>query len=140
MTSMQAALGLSQLGRLDTIVSEKRQIGLAYRELFKSDSEFQLQTDRTEYSVNQYWVVGVLLPEGIDMRIVADRMRKQGVDSRPFFFPLHQQPVLKKFGLENQASLPVSERLGRRGLYLPSFIGITEEQILMSADALKKAI
>jgi perosamine synthetase len=94
-----------------------------------------MQPASTAYSNNMYWVVGIVLPEECDARTIAAALRERGVDTRPFFYPLHQQPVLAKYSLDVQPSLPVSERLGRSGLYLPSFVGITDDEIAHCATS-----
>lgn len=136
MSALQAALGKSQLIRMNESTAEKRRIGLRYDSLLNSQPKIKMQPSATEYSKNMYWVVGILLDDQFDAQQVAIELRELGVDSRPFFYPLHKQPLLKKYSLGLQPSLPVSERLGKQGLYLPSFVGITDDEIDKSARAL----
>jgi len=136
LSAIQAALGSSQLKRMKAVTSEKRQIGLTYHEFFSSYTELRMQPTATPYSQNMYWVVGVVLPDRFNVREVAAKLRECGVDSRPFFYPLHCQPVLSKYGLAAQPSLSVSEWLGSQGLYLPSFVGISDAEITQCAEAL----
>lgn len=136
LSALQAALGTSQLKRMNAVTAEKRRIGLAYDTLLKSQPDVQMQPTATTYSENMYWVVGVLLSDRLNAREVAAGLREHGVDSRPFFYPLHRQPVLAKFGLVDQSSLAVSERLGKQGLYLPSFVGISDAEIATCARTL----
>ena len=136
LSALQAALGKSQLTRMNTVTAEKRRIGLRYHALLSSHSELVMQPTATTYSENKYWVVGVLLPDRCDTRAIAAALRERGVDTRPFFYPLHRQPLLRQYSLADQAPLPVSERLGAQGLYLPSFVGITDDDISQSTDAL----
>ena len=56
-------------------------------------------------------------------------LEKRGVGTRPFFYPMHRQPVLLRRGLFQGASLPVSERIAERGFYIPSGVGLTDEEI-----------
>jgi perosamine synthetase len=136
LSALQAALGKSQLLRMNDVTAEKRRIGLAYHQFLDDEPSLTMQPTETTYSQNMYWVVGVVLPETCDARQIAAALRERGVDTRPFFYPLHQQPVLARYSLNSQPSLPVSERLGRSGLYLPSFIGITDEEIAYCATSL----
>jgi len=136
LSALQAALGKSQLLRMNAVTAEKRRIGLAYHQILGSHPLVQMQPTATSYSENMYWVVGLVLDQRLDARRVALRLREQGVDSRPFFHPLHRQPVLARFQLSKQSPLPVSERLGAHGLYLPSYIGITKNEILHCAQTL----
>lgn len=136
LSALQAALGSSQLKRMTAVTAEKRRIGLAYHEILGSHPDLHMQPTATSYSHNMYWVVGVVLPDRFNVRDVAARLREFGVDSRPFFHPLHRQPVLAKYGLTEQPPLPVSEWLGSHGLYLPSFIGISDAEVTQCAEAL----
>jgi perosamine synthetase len=136
LSAMQAALGKSQLLRMNSVTEEKRRIGLNYHEQLSNHPLIQLQPAETSYARNMFWVVGVLLAEKFDAPHIARLLRNNGVDTRPFFFPLHRQPVLSKYSLGKQPSLPISERLGAQGLYLPSFIGMTNEDITFCVSQL----
>src|SRR5439155_744021 len=76
----------------------------------------------------------------LDAASLAGRLRERGVDTRPFFLGLHQQPALHARGLFAGLRLPVTERLSRRGLYLPSGAGLTEAQIDAVAGAVKAVL
>ena len=66
---------------------------------------------------------------GLDAKELAKRLRTVGVETRPFFLGMHEQPVFKKMGFFKDVSLPVTERIARQGLYLPSGQAITDEQM-----------
>jgi perosamine synthetase len=140
MSSLQAALGNSQLNRMTEVTAEKRRIGLQYAELLSDHELITMQPSITPYAENKYWVAGVLIDQRCDAVEVANQLRARGVDTRPFFYPLHQQPLLGKYGLAEQSPLPVAERLGRDGIYLPSFVGITDADIARSAEELVNVI
>ena len=136
LSALQAALGKSQLQRMNEVTAEKRRIGLAYHNVLADHPLIQMQPSETSYSRNMYWVVGLILAEPLDARQVAKLLRDRGVDTRPFFYPLHKQPMLSKYSLDAQPSLPVAERLGNQGLYLPSFVGITDDEVSFCAQQL----
>lgn len=136
LSALQAALGKSQLQRMNEVTAEKRRIGLAYHNALADNPLIQMQPTETSYSRNMYWVVGLILAEPLDARHVAKMLRDRGVDTRPFFYPLHKQPMLLKYSLDTQPSLPVAERLGNQGLYLPSFVGITDDEVSFCAQQL----
>ena len=129
LSSMQAALGNSQLRRLPEIVTEKREIGLRYNQKLSNCDALSLQKTETSYSKNMFWVFGVVIDSSLDTKLVVGDLMDKGIETRPFFFPLHQQPLLKKYGLDVQDSLIVSELIGRQGFYLPSFLGLAENDI-----------
>ena len=88
---------------------------------------------------NIYWVYGVVLADSVpfDAAEAMRRLGALGIGTRPFFFPMHEQPVLRRMGLFDGVRHPVAERLARRGFYLPSGLGLTRDQIERSAAGLR---
>ena len=130
-TNLQAALGLAQLERLDYSVARKREIGGLYTDLLSEVQGFQLPFDNVEYAKNIFWVYGVVLTNEIrfDAETAMNRLMEKGIGTRPFFWPLHEQPVLRRMGFFDKQSFPVAENLARRGFYLPSGLGLENHQI-----------
>jgi perosamine synthetase len=131
MTSIQAALGLAQLERLDEFIEKKQWIGRRYNEFFSGLSGVQLPQPATDYAENIYWVYGLVLDESLrfDAQEAMARLAKRGIGCRPFFYPLHRQPVLREKALFHGGHYPVAERLSERGFYLPSGLALSEKQI-----------
>jgi perosamine synthetase len=142
MTSLQAALGLAQLERLDEFVSIKRRNGSIYKESLSDLVELQLPLHKTDYATNIYWVFGVVLQPAIkfDAEFAIRKLGQMGIGCRPFFFPLHQQPILNRLGLFHGEKYPVSELLSLRGFYIPSGLGLKEEQIFRVVEGLKNLL
>lgn len=142
MTNMQAALGLAQLERLDEFVERKRNMGALYTELLKNVPGIQLPLAGTSYAKNIYWVYSISLNESINIsaKEVMDRLEKMGIGTRPFFYPMHQQPVLRKLGLFKEEFLPVAEKMYQRGFYLPSGLAIDKWEIETVVEKFKKLI
>lgn len=142
MTNMQAALGVAQLERLDEFVGIKRRMGASYTKLLDSTLGIQLPLARTEYAENIYWVYGMVLNDDIlfDAKEAMSRLGKQGIGSRPFFWPMHEQPVFLKMGLFTGESYPVAERIARRGFYIPSGMALKAEQIERASSAVKELL
>ncbi len=142
MTNLQAALGVAQLERLELFVERKRRMGGLYQSLLKDTPGIQLPVAETAYAKNIYWVFGVVLDDTVpfDAEEAMKRLAAKGIGTRPFFWPMHEQPVFHKMGLFKESSMPVSERIARRGFYLPSGLALTEEQIVESATALKQIL
>lgn len=138
--SMQAALGNSQLARMDEIVEAKREIGVKYHTALSGHPLLEMQITEMPYARNMYWVVGVLLDDTIDSDILASKLKARGVDTRPFFYPLHLQPLLKKYASDKQAALLVTERLAKQGIYLPSYIGIANDDIEYVVEQLHASV
>ena len=139
MTNLQAALGVAQLERLDEFVAIKRRMGARYNELLAGTRGISLQPARMPYADNIYWVYGMVLDDGVpfDAKEAMRRLAALGVGTRPFFWPMHEQPVLRKMGLFAGEKHPVAERLARRGFYIPSGMALTPAQIERSAAAVK---
>jgi perosamine synthetase len=142
MTNLQAALGLAQLERLDEFLEKKRWIGKKYNELLADISGIQLPLTKTNYAKNIYWVYGVILDTtlGLSAEEVIVNLNKKGIGCRPFFYPMHQQPILRKQGFFKTESYPVAEKLCRYGFYLPSGLALTEEQIVRVSTTLRSII
>jgi perosamine synthetase len=131
MTNLQAALGVAQLERLDRFVTRRRQIGSYYSERLASHTCLQLPLSETSYAKNLYWVFGIVLKKCVefDAKECMYRLAERKIGTRPFFWPMHEQPVFKDMGLFEDESYPVSENIARRGLYLPGGTGLTDIQI-----------
>ena len=142
MTNLQAALGVAQLERLDEFVDIKRNMGAQYNYLLNDLKNIQLPKVSTDYAENIYWVYGIVLDDCIpfDANEVMKRLNSKGIGTRPFFWPMHQQPIFHKMGLFKGESYPVSERIARMGFYLPSGMALSQNQITYTAEMLKQVI
>lgn len=142
MSNLQAALGVAQLERLDEFVDIKRSMGARYTELLTDTSGIQLPLVHTDYADNIYWVYGMVLDDSVpfDAKEAMARLGKLGIGTRPFFWPMHEQPVFRKMGFFSAENYPVAERIARRGFYIPSGMALTDEQIVRSAAAVKEIL
>jgi perosamine synthetase len=142
MSNLQAAVGVAQLERLTEFLARKREMGRHYREFFGDVPGIQHQPYRTPFAENIYWVYGLVLHDDIafDAAEAMRRLATLNVHTRPFFWPMHEQPVLRRMGLFVGESYPVAERLARRGFYVPSGMALTEAQIRTVADAVREVL
>jgi perosamine synthetase len=140
MTNLQAAVGVAQLEQLDRFVEIKRNMGRLYTELLDGLAGIQLPLAQTDYADNIYWVYGVVLADDVDFdaREAMGRLGERGIGTRPFFWPMHEQPVFRKMGLFEKEKHPVAERLARRGFYIPSGMALTQGQIEEVARAVRE--
>jgi perosamine synthetase len=138
MTNMQAALGVAQLSRLDEFVDRKTRMGVLYTKLLNGVEGIQLPMVSTSYANNIYWVYGLILDKAIDFdaKEAMTRLGRLGIGCRPFFYPMHQQPVLRKMGLFKGERYPEAEKLYQRGFYIPSGMALSNEQINRVTEAL----
>jgi perosamine synthetase len=141
MTNVQAAIGLGQVERVDEVVARKREVGRLYTEGLSGVAGLQLPVERASVT-NVYWMYGVVLRDdtGLDAKEFARRLAECGVGTRPFFVGMHQQPVFLKRGLFRDERYPVTERLSRMGLYLPSGTTLTDGDIQIVCEAVRKVL
>ena len=142
LTNLQAALGVTQVERIDSIVARKRAMGQAYTVRLSEMPGLELQVEQPgAHSV--YWMYGLVVREtsaGIDAAELARRLAASGIETRPFFLGMHEQPALRERGLFAGESYPVAERLARQGLYLPSSIGLEEQEIERICGKVREAL
>jgi perosamine synthetase len=141
MTNVQAALGLAQLERIDAVVARKRRIGTEYARRLSGIEGLQLPAEEP-WARNVFWMVGVVLSDetGLTAARLAERLGDRGIETRPFFLGMHEQPVFRRLGLFRGDRHPVAERLARQGLYLPSGAGLTDDQIGQVCGAVREAL
>jgi perosamine synthetase len=142
MTNLQAALGVAQLERLDESVAIKRRMGARYSELLTGTRGIQLPVASTPYADNIYWVYGLVLDDSVpfDATEAMARLAGLGIGTRPFFWPMHEQPVFRRMGLFGGDRHPAAERIARRGFYIPSGMALTDAQIRRAAQAVKEIL
>jgi perosamine synthetase len=141
LTNLQAAVGLAQLERIDAILEKKRWMGRAYAEGLKGIAGLEL-APQANWARSVYWMYGVVLAEdrGMDAAEFARRLKAEGVETRPFFLGMHEQPVFLERGLFRGERYPVAERLARQGLYLPSGLTLTEQQVEQVCHAVRRIL
>jgi perosamine synthetase len=141
LTNLQAALGLAQLERFDEILAKKCWMGQAYTERLKDMAVLQLPVEEP-WAKQVYWMYGLVLDESTHMDAVefAKRLQDLGVQTRPFFLGMHEQPVFLERGLFQGEHYPVAERIARQGLYLPSGLALTEFQLEEVCGAVRKVL
>jgi perosamine synthetase len=131
MTNIQAALGVAQLERIDEFVAKKRWIGNMYQELLADIKSINLPIKQKDFADNIYWVFAITIKDKYNKttKEIMKELGSYGVGTRPFFYPMHQQPVFNKMGLFVDEKYPNAIKLYERGFYIPSGMAITEEQI-----------
>ncbi len=129
MTNLQAALGLAQLERIDDFVGIRRTNASLYNSLLR-DLKGIATPPEQKWAKNVYWMYSVLLDEthfGISRDELMIRFERDGIETRPFFTPVHKQPVFSK--AYRGQSYEVAEALSMSGLNLPSGNTLSREEI-----------
>jgi perosamine synthetase len=141
MTNLQAAVGMAQLERIEEIVARKRWMGTEYTRRLTGIRGLELPHE-AKWAKHVYWMYGVVLGKeaGMDAAQFAAKLGERGVETRPFFLGMHEQPALLKRGLFRNERYPVAETLSRQGLYLPSGLALTSDQLSQVCDAVTEVL
>jgi perosamine synthetase len=140
LTGLQAAMGLAQTRKIESIIEEKRRVAATYNELLADVDWLQLPPE-LDWARNVYWMYAVVLREGapVSRQAVIERLRADGVDTRTFFCPMSQQPCITSLPGYRQVRTPVADRLWRDGFYLPSSTQLTRADLERVSSAVRRA-
>ncbi|MGE5124114.1 MAG: DegT/DnrJ/EryC1/StrS family aminotransferase [Acidobacteriaceae bacterium] len=130
LTNLQAAIGLAQIERMPKTIEKKRWMGESYTRRLKAIPGIRLPVEES-WARQVYWMYGMVLDEstGLSAAEFSNKMTERGIETRPFFLGMHEQPVFTRQGMFKGEKYPVAERIARQGLYLPSGVTLTEEQL-----------
>jgi perosamine synthetase len=139
MSGMQAALGRSQLERLDELVATRRRCGKLYTEALEDIDDITLPIEQPNCT-NVYWMYSIVLPDNVNRnKVMAILDQQYNIETRPMFSPLHLQPIYRYLGYV-QGDFPISEWLGDQGMNLPSSTSLTPDDIEYIASTLKQVL
>ena len=140
MTDIQAALGASQMTRLDEFVARRRELAARYDELLR---DLPLKTPRVMEGTKPSWHIYIVRPDferiGKTKKQIFEKMREQGFALNLHYIPVHTQPYYKKRGFK-QGDFPASEKYYEEALTLPLYIGLTDEEQEKAVEALEKVL
>jgi perosamine synthetase len=136
MTNIAAAIGLAQLERIEAILSARRQVAAWYAEHLTGINGLRL-LGTGPWAVPVPWLVTVLLTEGgvRERDAVIAALLAEGIDSRPVFYPMHDQPPYHE-----DIHYPVAETWSARGLNLPTFEALTQADVTAVCATLRRAV
>jgi perosamine synthetase len=132
MTNIQAAIGLAQLERSDQFISNKRAIAESYKKQL-SDLPLTLHSEQPD-TFHSYWMVSVLVEDAKLRDPLREYLKSHGIETRPLFYPVHTMPMHSK----NYHKFPVAENLAWRGINLPSWPGLSDEQVSIICKVIKE--
>jgi len=116
MTNLQAAIGLAQLERIEDIHKNRRKYEDNYRDILNS-ANFTFQSDLKDRK-RITWLVSILADESIDKGNYISKLKKRGIEARPFFYPLSEMNIYKPYC---NVDTPIAKMLSRRGFNLPTY-------------------
>ena len=141
LTNIQAALGLSQLKNIKNTIRKKMEIGNYYYEKLKFNNNIQILPPFNSFSKNIYWVVGILIKNRKMTALnLSKKLLKFGIETRPFFWPMHQQSIFKKLKLFKNQNYPNSTYLSKYGLYVPSYLLLKKREINKISNVINKIL
>ncbi|MDE1852082.1 MAG: DegT/DnrJ/EryC1/StrS aminotransferase family protein, partial [Candidatus Micrarchaeota archaeon] len=136
MTNIEAAIGVAQTKRIDGLVSKKREIAHYYNELLK-DIEDVITPPEMPWAKNVYWYYSILVDKEKRDKLM-DGLGRKGIETRPFFYPLHKLKMHKTNG--KSQILPVAEDLYQRGINLPSSPRLSKKQIEYVCSSIRQIL
>ncbi len=143
MSSMQAALGLAQLERVEELVEKKRQIFSWYEARLSGQAGLTMNKQPLGLK-NSYWMTSVIVSEEINcpkLKLMEILRNEYDIDTRPFFSPLSSIPAYSNaLGKRGEVENPVAYSIGRQGINLPSALCLEESDVERSADGLLEVI
>ena len=127
MTNLQAAIGFAQVERIAEILRRKLQIAELFRKKLGSNPGF-IFSPKNDWSVNICWMCSIVLRNGsyngLSRDALIEVLKKQNIESRPFFYPIYKMPPYA-----SDLNLPVCELLSANGINLPSYPELKDEEI-----------
>lgn len=128
MTNITAAIGLGQLEKIDWHLARRLEVAAWYREELQGirDVSWQIEPQGTKHV---YWMFTVVLDEHVRVNRddVMAKLKERGIETRPVFYPMHVMPPYEK--TVGSATFPVAEGIARRGINLPTWAGLTRDDV-----------
>lgn len=135
MTNMQAAIGVAQLENIDEILEWRQSLEEKYRSIFSKILELQMQKNDFKDRKKIAWLVSVLVdPNKRDA--VLQNLKENNIDARPFFIPLSEMEIYKKYAQD----CTVSRQISRMGLNLPTTCEIDDKKIERMAQVVESIL
>lgn len=131
MTNLQAAVGLAQMEKIDEFIKKKINTARLYHEQLSKIEGITLPYQEP-WAKNVYWMYSILINEkilGLSRDEFMLKLAQEGIGTRSFFVPMHQQPIFRKMGLFLRERYPVAEDISKRGLYLPSGLNMDANKV-----------
>lgn len=131
MTNICAAIGLAQLEQADSFLKRKREIAHMYEEEL---TPLGLETHKESGDVtHSFWMCSVLVRSPADRTSLREFLHKAGIETRPVFYPVHTMPMYST----RYQRFKVAENIGWRGINLPSFPGLTDDDVMYICDTIR---
>lgn len=135
MPNILAAMGCAQLENIEDYINAKKENAALYNTLLKDVKGITLPVEK-EGIVNVNWLYSIIVEDdyGITRDELIMKLKENGVQSRPFFMPVHNMTPYKNC---KHGDMVITERLALRGINLPSSVGLKEEEIKFICEIVK---
>lgn len=140
-TNLQAALGLAQLRRIDELIAKRDRIGRWYRDMLATQADVAFNP-QAPWASTVFWLACALLPERVDRTAVMQQLKAEGVDTRPFFVPMHRLPMYERARMVLRATgqPAVADALAEQGINLPTAPSLGQDDVAYITERLVAAI
>ena len=135
MDELSAALGVSQIRRLDPFIAKRAHVAQMYTERLAQFDWLRPPIVRSHVGMS-WFVYVVTLSADVDRGALVESLASRGIPSRAYFPPVHLQPYIRERYGTREGMLPVTEDIARRTLALPFHNNLTEAEIEHVVDAL----
>lgn len=139
LTDIHAALGISQLSKLENFVFERNNLRNTYSNLLQNLPLKLLKIPANVYSSNHLLIIRLFKQDSDFHRMVFESLRASNIGVQIHYIPVHLHPLYKKFGFK-LGDFPEAENYAKNAISLPIFPGLTNDQISYIVDILKKII
>lgn len=136
MTNIEAAIGLAQLEKAAWHLQKREQVASWYRAGLEGVEGVSLQQEM-DWGRSSHWMVSVLLGGGIDRDAVMHALLASGIETRPFFIPMHRLPIYESIIEDPFLN---ADSISRRGINLPSGASLDEKAVERVVDRLKRSL
>lgn len=135
MSNIACALGVAQIERIEEFVAKKRKIFDWYFEGLGDIDGISMNAERPNTRSNR-WMTSIILDRdfGISREVFMERLKEEGVDSRPFFYPISMFPMYK------EQDTPVAHHIGLQGINLPSGLKLTKGDVNYVCEKIRKIL
>lgn len=139
MTEMSAALGISQLRRIEDLLAKRERVAQLYTARLSKFDFIKVPVVRP-YVRMSWFVYVVTLAKGLKREPVMKALAQEGIPTRGYFSPVHLQPYIREMCGTAEGMLPITESVAQRTIALPFHSNLTEKEIDMVVDALWEAV
>jgi perosamine synthetase len=138
MTNIAAAIGLAQLERVQWQLDRRQELAAWYREALGRTGVLTCQAEK-DWARHVWWMFSVLVSEDAgDRDGIMATLRSRGIETRPIVHPLHTLPPYVE--ATQGERFPVAEAIARTGINLPTWAGLTREQVRSVCDQLLECL